>query len=350
MCYPAEFVPRENFRPWLIFSSYTCEAKFYHCRCLGSKLESGPRMQFLKRTLLFATVAVGCTLPQSLAIAQEERADTNPTSARTTYKIAPTSLNVNEARAAMNRRNNHPLLPLLELGSSTLQHINNNIHDYKCILIKRERILDELRPYEYVAMKFRGHRPGDGSPVPYSVYAKVLAPKSIKGRQVLYVDGEFGGDVLVTKGGRRNNTMTFSIRPEGRLAMRDNKYPVTAFGFENLLVRVMEVAENDLQYDECQVRTVAGAKVDDRICTMYEVVHPFARDHFIFHIARIFLDDERQLPIRFEAYTWPEVAGGEPVLVEEYTFRDLQINVGLTDADFAHDNPQYNFHLSDEEE
>lgn len=204
-----------------------------------------------------------------------------------------------------------------------------------------------MLPYEHIAFKFRGHRSGDGASIPYSVYARVLAPSAIRGREALYVDGRYGGDLIVTKGGRRNATMTFSIRPEGRMALRDSRYPITEFGIETLLVRVMEVAEHDLQYGECLVRTIPNTKVDGRSCTLYEAEHPFERAHFSFHLARIFIDDELQLPVRFAAYTWPESEGDRPQLVEEYTFRQLQFNVGLTESDFSHDNPEYSFELVD---
>ena len=62
--------------------------------------------------------------------------------------------------------------------------------------------------------------------------------------------------------------------------MRDNRYPVIEFGFANLTQRLIEVAEEDLAYDECEAEYYGGAKVDDRACSVIEVVHPHPRDHF----------------------------------------------------------------------
>jgi outer membrane lipoprotein-sorting protein len=59
--------------------------------------------------------------------------------------------------------------------------------------------------------------------------------------------------------------------------------------------------------------------------------------------ARTYVDDEYGVPIRYEGYTWPEKPDGERVLVEEYTYSSVQLNVGLTDQDFDPDNSQYNF-------
>lgn len=68
-------------------------------------------------------------------------------------------------------------------------------------------------------------------------------------------------------------------------------------------------------------------------CTVLTVTHPVARPYFDFHIAQIFIDDELNVPIRYCAYSWPTSPGGEPVLLEEYTYQNLKTNIGLTDAD-----------------
>jgi hypothetical protein len=83
--------------------------------------------------------------------------------------------------------------------------------------------------------------------------------------------------------------------------------------------------------------------VGDRICTHLVVKHPVKREYFDFHIAEIHIDDERNVPLRYAAYKWPEVKGGEPVLDEEVTYLDLDLNVGLTEKDFDPDNKEYNF-------
>ena len=85
------------------------------------------------------------------------------------------------------------------------------------------------------------------------------------------------------------------------------------------------------------------ALVGDRPCTMVESTHPTRSPEFLFHSVKVFIDRELGLPIRFEAYDWPAKAGVAPELVEEYTYRDLRLNVGLSDADFDPANPAYSF-------
>ena len=53
-----------------------------------------------------------------------------------------------------------------------------------------------------------------------------------------------------------------------------------------------------------------------------------------FSSADVYVDDELHVPIRLEAYAWPLRPNGPAQLLFEYTYEDLQINVGLTSADF----------------
>ena len=76
---------------------------------------------------------------------------------------------------------------------------------------------------------------------------------------------------------------------------------------------------------------------------MIETVHPSRQPHFLFHMVRLYVDHEHGLPIRFEAYDWPLKPGAAPELVEEYTYLDLRLNVGLGEHDFDPRNRSYSF-------
>ena len=242
----------------------------------------------------------------------------------------------------------HPLERAIEIAREHDRYIRGNVRDYTCVLAKRERVDGILRPAEQMYVRCRHEQRRDGKVVvPFSVYMKYLAPRDLKGREVLYVAGRDQGDLLVRKGGRRNAFLTWWVAPDGKMAMRDNRYPITEFGFANLTQRLIEAAQRDLQYKECEVKYYQGAKVDDRVCLAIEVRHPVQRDHFRFHIARIFIDDELHVPIHYEAYSWPEEEGGVPVLLEQYTYQRLRLNVGLSDAHYDRSNPEYGFRKDD---
>lgn len=241
----------------------------------------------------------------------------------------------------------HPLAKILRLAEPIHQHIVDDIRDYTATLIKRERIGGELSDYVTMFIKVRHEQTTDGRVVvPFSVYLRFLAPEEIKGREVIYVAGRNDGKLLAQES---PNTVTgklfgtTALSPTGMLAMRGNRYPITEIGIETMIRRLMEVARADMKYDEVKIRIIKGAKVGDRLCRCLQVVHPVRRDYFRFHVARVFVDDQLNLPIRYASYDWPDAPGAEPPLLEEYTYMDLKINVGLDDSDFDTTNPDYHF-------
>jgi hypothetical protein len=136
---------------------------------------------------------------------------------------------------------------------------------------------------------------------------------------------------------------TVALDPTGPLAMHGQHHPVTELGILNLARRVGRFAEEDMRYAESQVQFLRGAKVNDRPCTSIEVVHPVPRSNFHFHLLRVFIDEELKVPIRFELYDWPRQPGGPAELVEEYSYVNLRLNNGFSDADFDPRNPRYAF-------
>ncbi len=241
----------------------------------------------------------------------------------------------------------HPLDPAVTMAERGLKRIETDIRDYTAILIKRERIGDKLSEHVYMFVKIRHEQRKSGKVVvPFSVYLKFLQPKNVKGREVIYVRGRNGNKLIAHEPPSSvTNALVgrVSLAPDGILAMRGNRYPITEIGIKNLVTRLVQVAKEDRKRGECEVNFYKDAKINGRSCTKIEVKHPVRRSHFRFHIARIFIDDEMQIPVRYEAYDWPEKRGGSPVLLEEYTYIKVKLNVGLTDRDFDPDNPKYEF-------
>ncbi len=233
------------------------------------------------------------------------------------------------------RPGEHPFAPAVRWAQQGLQHLEQ-IRDYSCVLIKRERIGGKLQDYQYMYLKVR-HRP-------FSVYMYFLAPKDVKGQEVIYVEGKNGGNLLAHGTGVRHTLFgTVSLKPTGMLAMNGNRYPITEVGILNLTRRLLEVGTMDMQRGEAQFQWFRGARVNNRRCVCMQFVHPKPRKYFRFHIARVFVDEELNVPIRYESYSWPTTSGGKPILLEEYTYTNLKLNNGFTDLDFDVNNPKYNF-------
>lgn len=231
--------------------------------------------------------------------------------------------------------NEHPLMPALRWAYKGVADIEK-IKDYSATMVKRERIGGKLGDHEHIFLKVR-HQP-------FSVYMYFLGPDDVKGQEVIYVHNKNDNKMFAHGTGlRRTMFGTVSLPPTGPVAMKGQRYPLTEVGMLNLVKRLIEVGEKDTQYGECEVKFFEGAKINDRSCTCVQVVHPVPRRNFLFHVARIFVDDELNLPVRYEAYDWPKRAGDEPVLTEEYTYLNLKLNNGFTDFDFDPKNPNYQF-------
>jgi hypothetical protein len=229
----------------------------------------------------------------------------------------------------------HPLAPAIARAHTAMESIAK-IQDYSATLVKRERIDGALGEHQYLFIKVRHN--------PFSVYLYFLAPAELKGQETIYIAGKNDGNLLAHPNGFKGKLLgTLSLSPTGMIAMSGNRYPITEVGVKRLTERLIEVGQNDMKYGECAVKILPGTKINGRDCTCYEVNHPQPRKEFIFHIARIYLDSELNVPIRYESYEWPSEKGGQPVLVEEYTYLNLKLNNGFTDLDFDVSNPKYQF-------
>ncbi|MBP87227.1 MAG: hypothetical protein CMJ64_10985 [Planctomycetaceae bacterium] len=240
-------------------------------------------------------------------------------------------------------RPSHALEPALERAREGLAYIRENVDDYTATIIKRERIKGKLKEHEFMFAKIRNRKVQDGKVVvPFAVYMKFLKPDSVKGREVIWVEGKNEGKLIAHETGLLG-FKRFHLPPDGLISMMGQRYPITDIGIENLVVELIERGNRDLEYPECDVKFYKKAKVDEYICMVIDVIHPTKRDHFDYYRARIYIDDALQVPVRYASWSWPETPGGELLLEEEYTYRNIKLNVGLTDKDFDPDNPAYAF-------
>jgi|LakMenEpi03Aug12_release.lakeMendotaPanAssembly.Ray.scaffolds.fasta_scaffold38526_3 hypothetical protein len=281
----------------------------------------------------------------SRSIAQEPSA----TGSNLTEPVARVSKNTPSNTPAILGTNGisapHPLDPALELARQSLGLMQTHVNDYTAVLVKRERIGDELGDNEFMFVKIRNRKmEGDKIKVPFSVYLAFLKPASVKGREVIYIENANEGKLVAHEGGMKRMLGTHLLEPDGYLAMAGQKYPLTDIGLENLLVKLIEKGERDKQYGHCHVKLEGGAKVGGRECSILEVVHPVQKPHYEFHKAQVFMDNEWKIPVRYAAFGWPEGSDSELEVIEEYTYQNVKINVGLTDKDFDVANGDYNFH------
>lgn len=243
------------------------------------------------------------------------------------------------------------LEPLMKIARRAKARFESEVDAYTCLIVKRETIEGKLGPAQYLRLKIRDRRLKDGELVqPLSIYAKFLKPAKVAGREVLYVESERDGDLLVRRGGTRLPNLTLKLDPDGLLARTDTNYSIKQTGIRPMLEQILARMESQPDDDQVQIRLFADAKVDGRPCRHIEIRQLKRRENSDYQIAKVYVDDELQFPVYFASYSWAEEEGGVPVLQEQYVITKIDLEAELTDLDFDRNNPAYKFKKEDDAE
>jgi hypothetical protein len=202
-----------------------------------------------------------------------------------------------------------------------------NVHDYQCRLIKRERVNGTLLPEGILTMKVRNE--------PFAVYLRFESPADDRGLEVCYVQGRNGGMMRVRPTGWVSLLGFWSVDPHDARAFEKSRHCITEAGLGNLLNRTAWYWDMERRVDKTQV-WITDDEVNGRSCTRVETIHPDrnAASYYGYRSV-IWLDKSTHLPIGAETYDWARQggpAGGE--LLESYRFLDLRCNIGLRDDVF----------------
>jgi hypothetical protein len=225
----------------------------------------------------------------------------------------------------------HPLAPVVRTLKASQDTIDKNIRDYSCTFVKRENVDGQLGEYQHIYMKVM-HQP-------FSVYMSFIKP--FTGREVVYVAGQNEGKLVALDAGVKRFLGKMNLDPTGTMAMKGNRHPITSVGIRNLCAKLIKMHEEEMKFAECEVKVNADTKINGRSTTMIQIIHPTPRQNFRYHVGRIFLDNEHQIPIHYDAFSWPATAGGNPPLEESYTYQNLKLNNNFTARDFdAFNNPE----------
>lgn len=278
--------------------------------------------------LAVATAIVGLTPCWAMA---EDVPQTRTERRVSTLRPAPAELPVPEA---------HPLVAVIDYARREQEYLRQNVRDFTCRLVKRERIRGYLQDMHFVDMEVREGQYQDGRVVqPLSIFLHFLAPREVIDRRVLFVEGQNEGNMLVRNGGRHFEYVVATIDPNGESAREETLVPVTEIGFNRLLAQMIDVLERHRLADPTGQNTraerIAGAKINDRSCTVIRIQHPRRMDRLEFHMANVFVDDTLHVPVRVDYADWPKTPGAKAPLIAEYTYTDLQLNVNLPDATFS---------------
>ena len=249
-----------------------------------------------------------------------------------TSSAAPVQAQAQPPQPSREIPENHPYVPVLKLARAAQSAIYE-VQDYQGVLTKRELINNKLTTQQ-MEIKVR-HQP-------FSVYLKFREP--FAGREVLFVQGQNDNKMLAHEGSGISSLIgTISLSLDSREAMKDNKYPLNMIGMKNMIDKMIETWEYETQFGECEVKYYPNAQLGNVTCRVVETSHPQPRRQFRFSLVRLYLDKETNLPIRCECYGFPVQPEDKAPLLEEYTYTNLRVNVGLKDFDFDRRNPGYQF-------
>jgi Protein of unknown function (DUF1571) len=223
---------------------------------------------------------------------------------------------------------------LLEFLLAALERIEN-VDGYTAIFQKQERIGDKIGPPQTMDMKIR-HQP-------FSVYLKYLSPKP--GREALYVQGKHDNKLIA-----HNNDLSalliprLALDPEGRIALADNRHPITEIGLANLIRKLISFRRLDLEDSDAQ--TILDRVTDESGHEWYRSLHLHTQQNpeRPFQRIEVLYDTETKLPRQLQSHDWPKPGEtGELALAERYNYSEVKLNAPLSDEDFSTANPQYAF-------
>ena len=167
---------------------------------------------------------------------------------------------------------------------------------------------------------------------PFSVYLKFANPHS--GREVIYVDGHNDGKLVVNLGGTLGKILGLrKLKPNAKLVMKENRYPITDIGILRMLETVVQRWEKLPR--NSKVRYFPNAKMGKKSVRVIQVIHPKRSAGNPFHMTRLYIDNKTRLPIRVQQYGFPRKSGGKPPLIEEYTYSNLKLDKRIGDSDFT---------------
>ncbi|MCA9087828.1 MAG: DUF1571 domain-containing protein [Planctomycetaceae bacterium] len=209
--------------------------------------------------------------------------------------------------------------------------------DYSAVMTKQERIGGSLGDSQTIELKVRHDA--------FSAYMKWLTGDA--GRQLIYVEGQNDGHLLVQPGGIKGRlTGVLSLEPTGALAMAECRYPVTKVGLVALAETVLENQLGDVKRGtgfRCELRD--DQAFNGRPCFLFIVEYDSEKVNSVYRKSVLYIDKELSLPICVRNYTWgvdvdPERMDDE-TLVELYAYTDIQTRRGFSDIDFDPENPEY---------
>ena len=226
----------------------------------------------------------------------------------------------------------HPLAPAIEMAEKAVAAAEA-VPTYTARLY-RKVLLNGQFAESTCRMKYRTS--------PRSVY--LYFETGFPGREAIWIEGWNNNQMYAHAGsGPLSLLGSLSLDPEGERAMEGSKNPITRSGLAAMGQTIVDQWRRETAFGEVDAQLFPDATLDGTACRVIETTHPQPRREFTFHKTRLFIAKDTGVPFAVQQLTWPRQPGEKPLVVEDYRYSDLNLNAGLTNADFDPQNPAYNF-------
>jgi hypothetical protein len=204
------------------------------------------------------------------------------------------------------------------------------VNDYIVVIHQVQRVGGKLLPEEVILYKFMR---------PNSVYLRSIGEEN-NGQEIIYREGWNDGKLMGHMGGALEGII-INLKPGSGLVNKKTRHPID----KSSLIYMMNTLEKSMNHAEAHpednmiIEDIETKKVFDKSVRLIRIKLPHGEDYPYYAPVSIFgIDEERYLPLYYRSY------GPDGEMWEDYRYRDLSTNVGLTEFDFDPKNPNYNFH------
>ena len=233
------------------------------------------------------------------------------------------------------------------------RNFQSKVHDYTAVLIKRERLAGKLSSRQFAKIKIRTPRHCEtGKSIPHGVYVKFYHPRSLSGREILYVENQRGGRMLARKGGTFFANFTREFELDHAIAKSESNYAISDTGVDVMFQQALKLLTDHEKDADCTLTEFERKQIEGRSCRHFELRLAEKNERVPYQYLRFLFDDELNVPLYVAQYGWdtsesnPGVDSAdqmERTLREEFFLARLKLNVGLSEEDFRSDHPDYKF-------
>lgn len=214
-----------------------------------------------------------------------------------------------------------------------LANYEREIRDYRCTFIKKERVNGTLCDEQVMEAKFKED--------PFSVYLNWTELGGSLAQKAIYVDGKWTGDdgekmAQVNPAGIIG-VLAKRVKQDihGASAERASRKFIDDFGLANSLRMIIHYDDKAYQRGELSLRYVGEGEIAGRPTFVIERHLPYTGENGEYPEAYLIVHIDQAYGLPAAAMGYSSDKPSDDTLLGSYLWTNVELNVGLTDADFA---------------